>query len=146
VNRSQPHTEILAALGEIRSFLEEQAASLQDGLDHAVEVMRENTEEVGVMRDAIDELRERYVWALNNSRQEMPPAFHLTSMPADPCATKWAARVNRVTRNILQADEPGANEPAPEPDGTTPQSRPPSHETFELRADLGDSKQQQRMW
>ena len=146
MKKSPPLIEVLAALGEIRSFLEEQAASLQDGLDHAVEVMRENTEEVGVMRDAIDELRERYVWALNNSRQEAPPAFHLISLPADPCAHDWAARVNRVTRNILQADEPGANEPGPEAGAASPQSTPSNDEPFELRSDPSGAKQQQRLW
>ena len=104
VSRSQPHTEVLTALGEIRSFLEEQAASLQDGLDHAVEVMRENTEEVGVLRDAIDELRELYQWNLNNACHDTPPPFQLTSMPLNPLASDWSARLNRVNGDAIQAD------------------------------------------
>ncbi|MGE0536200.1 MAG: hypothetical protein AB7O68_14565 [Pirellulales bacterium] len=123
MDRSQAHTEILAALGEIRSFLEEQAAYLQDGLDHAVEVMRENTEEVGVLRDAVDELRERYIWALNNFRQDLPPVFHLTSMPVDPCASEWSARVNRVAGVPVQND-PGGDVPGAAEDPTVRAAEP----------------------
>lgn len=104
MTKSRPLDEVLGALGEIRSMLEEQAASLQDHLDHAVEVMRENTEEVGVLRDAIDELRELYQWTLNNARPDTPAPFHLTSLPLDPLAPDWSARLNCASGNTIHVD------------------------------------------
>ncbi len=136
----------LAALGEIRSFIEEQLASLQDGLEHAVEVMREQTEEIGTLRDSIDEIRELFQWALNNDKIERAPPFYLTSMPLDPLAPDWSARVNGVTRSIFDAYKPGANEPAKEPDAITPPLAQPIDEPFELHANPATSQQQQRLW
>jgi hypothetical protein len=142
VKKQPALTDVLAALGEVRSFLEEQAASLQDGLDHAVEVMRENTEEVGVLRDAIDELREHYRWTLNNPRPEASPPFHLTSMPIDPTADDWSARLNGVTRTVFDAYESGASTPV-EP--RVPQAEPEA-EPFQLRERTETTRQQQRLF
>lgn len=142
MNKSPGYREVFTALGEIRSILEEQVASLQDHLDHAVEVMRENTEEVGVLRDAIDELRDLYQWTLNNARPNTPTPFQLSSMPVDPTADDWSARLNGVSRNIFGAYERRASEPA----ATRVPSAEPEGGLFQLRAKPGAAQNQQRLF
>jgi signal transduction histidine kinase len=97
-------------LGKLKSLIEEQLAEIHDLVQHSTEVAHENTEEVGVLRDAIDELRELYQWALNNGRQDVSHPFRLTSMPVDPTASDWAERVNKVTAADLpqELDRPTA--------------------------------------
>lgn len=136
----------LAALGEIRAFLEEQMASLHDRLEHAVELMREQTEEIGTLCDSIDEMRELFQWALNNDKIERAPSFHLTSLPRDPAAADWSARLNRVTPASFEAAAPPATEPPRDPDASARQVAQPSDEPFELHANPAGAQQQQRLW
>lgn len=98
---------LLAGLGQLRSIIEGQLAEIHgkvqealDRIEHAVEVMREQTEEIGVLRDSIDESRELYEWAWRNRQGEAPPV-QLTSLPLDPAATDFAERVNRVVHQDL---------------------------------------------
>ncbi|MGE0533453.1 MAG: hypothetical protein AB7O68_00660 [Pirellulales bacterium] len=142
MEKQQRDDQLLAALGEIRAFVEEQLAGLSDEIEHATEVMRENSEEIGTLRDSIDEIRELFQWALNNGRQEAPTPFQLTSMPLDPAAADWSARVNGVKRSIFEAYGSCAREQA----AAIPQVAEPNEEPFELQLDSGDSKQQQRLW
>jgi cell division septum initiation protein DivIVA len=52
------------------------------------------TEEVEVLRDAIDELREELQWAVRNERP-----LRITSMSADPCAKDF--RINAVPKETI---------------------------------------------
>ena len=99
-------TELLEALGQLKSIIEEQLASIHDRLEHLSEVVREAVEELGVIRDIEDEKREDIQWALRNQQ----PIFQLTSMPADPAAPDWAQHVNKLTPADLpgQPDRPSA--------------------------------------
>jgi hypothetical protein len=93
----QRHEQLLEALGQLKSVIEEQLAAIHDRLEHVAEVVRENTEEIGVLRDAIDEEREVVEWAAQNDKR----IFQLTSMPVDPTAEDWAARMNTLTPSDL---------------------------------------------
>jgi hypothetical protein len=98
--------ELLAALGQLKCLIEEQLAEIHDRVEHATEVVRENTEEVGALRDAIDELRELYQWALNNHRLDATSPFRLTSMPLDAAAPDYAERLNRYSAADLPSERP----------------------------------------
>jgi hypothetical protein len=89
----QRHEQLLEALGQLKSVIEEQLAAIHDRLEHVAEVVRENIEEIGVLRDAIDEEKEVLEWAAQNDK----PIFRLTSMPADPAAADFAQKLNSVT-------------------------------------------------
>lgn len=91
-SEQQRHEQLLEALGQLKSIVEEQLASIHDRLEHVAEVVREAVEEIGVLRDAIDDEREVIEWAAHNNK----PIFHLTSFPTDPTAEDWAARVNTL--------------------------------------------------
>ena len=86
-------TALLDALGQLKSIIEEQLASIHDRLEHLTEVVREAVEELGVIRDIEDEKREEIQWAVRNQQ----PIIQLTSMPADPAAPDWAEHVNKLT-------------------------------------------------
>lgn len=95
--------QLLESIGHLKSLIEEQLAEIHDRIEHATEVVRENTEELGVLRDAIDELRELYQWPLNNGRQDVPHPFQLTSMPLDAAIPDFAERLNRFKADDLPA-------------------------------------------
>ncbi len=52
----QRSQELLSALGQLKALIEEQLAEIHDTIEHATEVVRENSEEIGVLRDAIEEV------------------------------------------------------------------------------------------
>lgn len=93
--------QLLEALGQLKSIVEEQLAAIHDRLEHVAEVVREAVEEIGVLRDAIDEEKEVIEWAAQNDK----PIFQLTSMPKDPAAPDWAQHLNNLTPADLP-DEP----------------------------------------
>ena len=93
--------QLLEALGQFKSSIEEQLASIHDRLEHVAEVVREAVEELGVIRDIEDEKREDIQWAVRNQQ----PIFQLTSMPVAPAAPDWAKHVNKLTPADLP-DEP----------------------------------------
>ena len=107
----QPPEPLLETIGQLKSLIEEQLAEIHDKIEHATEVLRENTEEVGALRDEIAELRELYQWAVNNSRHETWRPFQLTSMPLDAAAPDFAERLNRFTADDLSREA----EPEPSP-------------------------------
>lgn len=59
------------------------------------------TDELVVVREALDELREEVAWSLRNLMDNLPPQppTILSSMPADPTAQNWAERLNRFSGN-----------------------------------------------
>jgi len=84
--------QLLEALGQLKSIVEEQLAAIHDRLEHIAEVVRENTEEIGVLRDAIDEEKELMEWAAQNDK----PILRLTSMPVDPTARDFAEKLSSL--------------------------------------------------
>jgi hypothetical protein len=110
LSEQQRHEQLLEALGRLKSVVEEQLASIHDRLEHVAEVVREAVEEIGVLRDAIDDEREVIAWAAHNNK----PIFHLTSFPTDPIAEDWAARVNTLTPQDLAA-QPATSKSEPKP-------------------------------
>jgi hypothetical protein len=63
--------------------------------DELAEILRELRDEVRVLRQVVDELREECQWANRNSEPlPLPPRFHLTSMPLDPTSDDW--EINRL--------------------------------------------------
>lgn len=104
--------QLLEALGQLKAVVEEQLAAIHDRVEHIAEVVREAVEEIGVLRDVIDEEREVIEWAAHNGK----PIFQLTSFPADPAAKDWAARLNSVRPEDLSPEASAAPpQPAPEP-------------------------------
>jgi hypothetical protein len=75
------------------------------------------TDEVQVLRQAVDDLREELVWELRQLRSEAgpkPPPFHLTSMPLDPLAPDFHQRVNAIDPRTL-AESPATPAEPPDP-------------------------------
>jgi hypothetical protein len=68
------------------------------------ELMETLTEEIRVLRIAIDELREELAWG-NRNAADFPASqsgcFRLHSMPADPVAEDWAKGLNNVAQETL---------------------------------------------
>lgn len=63
--------------------------------DELAEVTRELRDQVRLLRQAVDELREECQWANRNSEPLMlPQPFRLTSMPLDPTSDDW--EINRL--------------------------------------------------
>lgn len=60
-----------------------------------VELVKQLTQELTVLRQAVDELREEIQWG-NRNPVELPSPFRLRSMALDPAADDWAERLNRL--------------------------------------------------
>jgi len=61
-------------------------------------------QEVEVLRNVLDELRENVVWGIRNGILPSPDLFkplHVTSLPLDSCADDFHERVNAVSRDDL---------------------------------------------
>jgi hypothetical protein len=86
-------------------------------LDRLIDAVETVAEQLQVLREVIDEIREEFQWAIRNDRLRCPgQVVHVTSMPADPCAEDWAERVNRLTAEDLPSDDASA-EPRAESSG-----------------------------
>jgi hypothetical protein len=79
------------------------SSSLAEAQADLIGVCGELRDEIEVLRMAIDELREEIQTAVRNVYSTPLPARRITSMPSDPCADDFAARVNRV--DPAQRDE-----------------------------------------
>jgi hypothetical protein len=70
------------------------------------EVVQGLRDEVRVLRQALDELREEVQWANRNGVDlRRLERFRLRSMPADPAADDWAERLNGVAPEHIAAVE-----------------------------------------
>lgn len=65
-----------------------------------IDAVEEVAEQLQVLREVIDEIREEFQWAVRNNRLRCPP-MHITSMPKDPLAPDFGTRVNRYTPENL---------------------------------------------
>jgi hypothetical protein len=78
-----------------------------------VEAIDRLTDELRVMRETLDEIREDLEHALRNGKlgcRYLPPGFRLTSMSADPTAPDFAERVNALCPADLPAEKvPGSS-------------------------------------
>ncbi|MBI3467466.1 MAG: hypothetical protein HY000_31030 [Planctomycetes bacterium] len=69
------------------------------------ELVRRLGDEIGVQRQAIDDLREELAYELRKLRDEVtqsPPPYRLTSMPGDPFAEDFHERVNTVDASDIE--------------------------------------------
>lgn len=91
--------------------LREQVAQLTDAVTRLAQ-------EVGVLREVLDSIRDDFAWALNNDSFRSAPAMamHVTSVPRDPLANDFGERINRLTANDLP-DAPPADETPAKPRG-----------------------------
>lgn len=86
----------------------ESADSIADSLDRL-------REELAVVRQVLDEIREELEWAnRNRGEPDSTPMMprRITSMPLDPCAPDWAERLNRFSAADLPIEpaEPSAKQ------------------------------------
>lgn len=65
-------------------------------IEEVVSAIEALTEEVRTLREALDEFREDYQWAVRNHDRPI----HITSMSADPCADDF--KVNAVPRDKIE--------------------------------------------
>jgi hypothetical protein len=78
----------------------------ENHLARLVETMERIEQELHVLREAIDEVREEFVWAVRNDKLRFPPVpVPVTSMPINPLASDFAERVNRFTPEDLPPEE-----------------------------------------
>ena len=82
--------------------------------DSIVAALDRMTEEVRVLRQVVDELREEIQWAARNVVGETPPRLptrRITSMPLDPTCDDFAERVNALTPADLPPETPATTAP-----------------------------------
>jgi len=103
--------DLLTLLGTLNDIIEERLAATHDLLEHVAVVVRENTEEVGVLRDAIDEFRELVEWAILNDRLEDVMSLSPTHFDAT-------------------GPQPPTDCPAPTPEPTPEDQRPDPRSLF----------------
>lgn len=104
------------------------ADSEADGHEELLDAVQALADEVRVLRQALDEFREEVQYAVRNLIETPGALQHarpLTSMPIDPAAPDFAARVNRFTPADLPPEEP-ATTSRPEP----PPPQPPPGKLF----------------
>ena len=101
-------------------------------VEDLVSCVSELVDQVAILREAIDDLREEFAWAVQNGRvpQQLSPPFLLKSMPKDPTAPDWAARLNQATADpqtpeVTEQDE----ESVAGDDGMTKPDEPPTDKT-----------------
>jgi len=71
-------------------------------------------DEVRVLRDAINDLREELQYAVRNNKP-LPPPLHITSMPLDPTTPDFHQRVNAVPTEQIKAMRRSLADESPSP-------------------------------
>ena len=93
-----------------------------EAVERLIEAVNGVAEQMQLLWNTIDEIREEFAWALRNDRLTCSPSvMHVTSMAADPCAPDWGKRLNRSAATDLPPEassltpsaEPGENDDAP---------------------------------
>lgn len=89
----------------------------QDSVDSIADALERLREELAVVRQVLDEIREELEWSNRNPPdRELVAATHrrITSCPLDPCAPDWAERVNMYSAADLPTE---LDDPAPRQQG-----------------------------
>lgn len=92
-----------AEMLDLTVAIEQQTEQLQT-LNEQLPALKE---EVRVLRQVLDEIKDEIAWLLNNreefrcQRPSERPVMHITSMPKDPLAEDFGERVNRYTAKDL---------------------------------------------
>src|SRR5437870_1151770 len=87
----------------------------KEEFDQVVQTVEEIQDELPAIHELLEKIHHVSEWVANNSRNDdWQPIVPLTSMPADPLARDWAARLNRITPSRIPAPQPVATEPARE--------------------------------
>lgn len=86
-------------------------------IERLIDAVETVSAQIELLRIVLDELREEFAWAVRNDRFRSPPHIvHVTSMAADPCASDWAERLNRVSPAELAAMREEQSVPVPPPE------------------------------
>lgn len=73
-------------------------ANLLEAVAALTDQVKQLTDQVQVLWNAIDDVRQEFEWAVRNDKMSSPrPVMHITSMPKDPCAPDFGARINKYT-------------------------------------------------
>jgi ABC-type transporter Mla subunit MlaD len=86
-----------------RAKTAEANTTTDEARDALADEVRQLREEVRVVWEAVDELREALEHALRNPPEPPPPSFRLTSMAADPTADDFAERLNAIPQQVIEA-------------------------------------------
>jgi hypothetical protein len=84
----------------------------EDSIASSLDRLRE---ELTVVRQVLDDIREELEWANRNRSEPTPSPLlprRITSMPLDPCAADWAERLNRYSAADIvdETAEPSAKQ------------------------------------
>ena len=86
----------------------------KDGLDQLTSTVDTLAQEVRVLREAIDELREVLDWTMKN--RDAPandPLLPITSLPSDPGDDNFGEKIDRTTPDDLRDDDEAIATAAP---------------------------------
>jgi len=73
-------------------------------IERLIDAVETVADQIEVLRNVIDEIREEFQWAVRNKRLA-PHVVHVTSMAKDPLDPQWAAKLNRLTPADLSAED-----------------------------------------
>ena len=78
----------------------------EDPIEELTLTVAKLTEQVRMLRQAVDEIGDELGWAIRNRviAQVHPPPFHLTSFPLDPLMENFGKQVNAVSRQDVLAE------------------------------------------
>lgn len=65
--------ELLSLMGTLNSIVEERLAATHDLLDRVTDAVRDNTAQLAVLQETLDEFRELLEWAIVNDRLDDVP-------------------------------------------------------------------------
>ena len=93
---------------------EDESGILPAKIDELKEAIDRVGDELSVLRDVLDEIRELLGWAINNPDRFCctSPFVPLTSMPRDPLAPDFGERINRLSAKDLPQEEQVADSPS----------------------------------
>ena len=95
--------------------LQDESGVFPEKIDELKEAIECVQQELSVLRDVLDEIRELLGWAMNNADRFSftSPFVPLTSMPRDPLAPDFGERINRLSGKDLP-EEATSNHAPPE--------------------------------
>lgn len=67
----------------------------EDAVERLADAVDSLVEEIHLLAQSLDDLREEFSWAIRNDPLRAP--YRLTSMPLDPTAPDFAERLNQLT-------------------------------------------------
>jgi hypothetical protein len=87
---------------------DEQLERLIEKVGHLVGIVTDLTDEVNMLRDAVDDSRQEMESVMRLHRKPPPPPMHITSMPKDPLDPHFHEKVNRLKPTDLPTADAGS--------------------------------------